>query len=125
MNLLTEENIKEFRELGFTKVNHFWSDSELSGIKSALEELVSAGKLNNVATDGDGLTHTLEDRNLQLCPLMPEHKIFDCLPYTDKVRQAVSSLLVRDPGVMCEDTPMRILIVVTSVGMLSTNNSKT
>jgi len=98
MNLLTEENIKEFRELGFTKVNHFWSDSELAGIKSALEELVSAGKLNNVATDGDGLTHTLEDRNLQLCPLMPEHKIFDCLPYTDKVRQAVSSLLVRDPG---------------------------
>ena len=93
MSLLTEQNVKEFRQMGFTKIDHFWTDSELAAIKAALQDLVEAGKLSNVATEGDGVTHTRVDRNLQLCPLMPEHPLFDCLPYAEKVSQSSPYIL--------------------------------
>ncbi|KAK3273954.1 hypothetical protein CYMTET_17836 [Cymbomonas tetramitiformis] len=56
------------------------------------------GKLTNVATEGDGKTHTKIAHNLQLCPLAPEHPLFRSLPFHPKVASAIHQLLCRsDP----------------------------
>jgi len=93
MALLSERNIQQFKERGFTQVDEFWSPNELSAIRGALEELQQQGKLNNVATEGDGVTPAKAASNLQLCPLMPEHQLFACLPWVAKVYDAVAALL--------------------------------
>merc|ERR1711971_204208 len=96
MALLTERNIQQFKESGFTQVDAFWSPNELSAIRGALEDLQQQGKLNNVATEGDGVTPTKAASNLQLCPLIPEHPLFACLPWVGKVHDAVAALLQED-----------------------------
>ena len=37
-------------------------------------------------------------RNLQLCPLIPEHALFAALPWVEKVEEAVSALLLAQGG---------------------------
>jgi len=93
MAVLTKRNIQEFKDKGFTQVDQFWSHNELSTIRLALKDLQQQGKLNNVATEGDGVTPSKASSNLQLCPLIPEHKVFACLPWIDKVGQAVAALV--------------------------------
>ena len=80
MDKITDAHVDEFKSNGFTKINGFWSSLEFGIIEDALEAVFHKGKLKNVATENDGETHTLEDRNLQLYPLMPEHPVFGCLP---------------------------------------------
>ena len=101
MDLVTDKHVKEFKRNGFTKIDNFWSTEELSIIKHALESVYNKGKLNNVATESDGETHTSEDKNLQLCPLMPEHQAFDCLPFAPKVGNAISKLILEDINESC------------------------
>ena len=71
MECLSQAHFEEFKSKGFTKVDTFWTKQELKAIKEALHSLETEGKLNNVATEDDGTTHTSENKNLQLCPLMP------------------------------------------------------
>jgi hypothetical protein len=66
-------------------------------MRAALEELKERGRLGNVATEGDGVTPSLQGSNLQLCPLIPEHPVFAALPWAAKVRRAVASLLLEGP----------------------------
>ena len=94
MDELTDAHVDEFKSNGFTKIDGFWSSLEFGIIEDALEAVFYKGKLKNVATENDGETHTLEDRNLQLCPLMPEHRVFDCLPFVSKVGKAISKLIL-------------------------------
>ena len=68
MDEITDTHVDEFKTNGFTKIDRFWSDLEFGMIQDALEAVFYKGKLKNVATENDGETHTLEDRNLQLCP---------------------------------------------------------
>ena len=96
MDKITDDHVNEFKTNGFTKIENFWSKEELGIIEDALETLFYKGKLKNIATENDGETHTLEDRNLQLCPLMPEHPVFDCLPFVSKVGKAISKLILEN-----------------------------
>lgn len=92
-----------FDRHGFCVVKDFFTPREVQGLRSALTGLVKKGRLANVATDGDGKTHTAVPRNLQLCPLSPEAPIFRSLPFHDRARAAVDYLLSeeedRDEGV--------------------------
>ena len=101
MAWLSQAHIEEFKLKGFTKLDSFWTKQELRAIKEALNSLEKEGKLNNVATEDDGTTHTSENKNLQLCPLMPEHPIFDSLPFVPKVREAISKLILTDVDESC------------------------
>jgi hypothetical protein len=65
-------------------------------MKAGLIQLSEKGKLANVATIGDGKTHTDVPRNLQLCPLSPESSLFRTMPFDEKVANTVSSLICDD-----------------------------
>jgi hypothetical protein len=54
---------------------------------------VDAGRLTNVACNGDGVTHTEETPNLQLCPLTPESEMFRAMPFLKHVQAALTQLI--------------------------------
>ena len=58
-----------------------------------LDRLKSEGKLRNVATDGDGKTHSTTKANLQLCPMWPHSRLFRAMPFAPKVAEAVEQLI--------------------------------
>eukprot|EP00656_Telonema_subtile_P018699 TRINITY_DN20130_c0_g1_i1.p1 TRINITY_DN20130_c0_g1~~TRINITY_DN20130_c0_g1_i1.p1 ORF type:complete len:258 (-),score=46.02 TRINITY_DN20130_c0_g1_i1:364-1137(-) len=73
------------------------SDDEVDAMRTQLTLLQQSGRLANVATEGDGSTHTEEARNLQLCPLSPEAPLFRSLPFHPRVASTVHALLCNDP----------------------------
>lgn len=91
--------IEQFRELGYLAVPEFWSAREVQAMRRELERLKQAGKLRNVATDGDGKTHSEARVNLQLCPMYPHSTLFRAMPFADKAVAAVSQL-IGDPVVL-------------------------
>ena len=95
---LTVEDVRHFREHGWVACKGFWEPRELEAIRRGLGALQTAGRLANVATSGDGVTHTDVAQNLQLCPVSPELPIFRSLPFHPRVARAVSSLLCDDPA---------------------------
>lgn len=93
VNILTNDQIKHFQTYGYVAVPSFWDDNEILSIQTALYHLKNEGRLANVSTENDGVTHCEIPRNLQLCPLSPELALFKVLPFHSKVSNAISSLL--------------------------------
>jgi ectoine hydroxylase-related dioxygenase (phytanoyl-CoA dioxygenase family) len=91
--------IAQFREEGYVALPEFWNEREVSAMRADLARLQRAGKLHNVATDGDGVTHSQVKANLQLCPLWPHSNLFRAMPFAPKVAEAVSQL-IGDPVVL-------------------------
>ena len=90
---LTEEQRTRFRTEGWLAIPNFWTADEVTAMRAELDRLKSEGKLKNVATDGDGKTHSKTRANLQLCPMWPHSALFQAMPFAPKVREAVESLL--------------------------------
>jgi len=97
--MFTEAQRSAFQINGFFTVPHFFDASEVKLLQSEIERLKLEGKLRNVATDGDGSTHSVQKRNLQVCPVNPHSEPFRALPFIPKVTQAISEL-VGDPVVL-------------------------
>jgi ectoine hydroxylase-related dioxygenase (phytanoyl-CoA dioxygenase family) len=95
----TDDEIQQFRELGYVAVPHFWDEREVAAMRAELDRLKRDGLLRNVATDGDGKTHSREKANLQLCPMYPKSDFFRAMPFAPKVAEAVSQL-IGDPVVL-------------------------
>eukprot|EP00658_Telonema_sp_P-2_P056035 TRINITY_DN44530_c0_g1_i1.p1 TRINITY_DN44530_c0_g1~~TRINITY_DN44530_c0_g1_i1.p1 ORF type:complete len:352 (+),score=29.42 TRINITY_DN44530_c0_g1_i1:201-1256(+) len=93
---LDGDTVAEFKSRGWCAVPDFWEAHEIDALRNALSLLQVRGRLANVATDGDGETHTEVARNLQLCPLSPELPIFRSLPFVEKVGRSVAQLLCND-----------------------------
>jgi phytanoyl-CoA hydroxylase len=89
----TAEQIEQFRTEGYLAVPNFWTNEEIQAMRAELERLKENGLLRNVATDGDGKTHSATKANLQLCPMAPHSTFFRAMPFAPKVIEAVSSLL--------------------------------
>jgi ectoine hydroxylase-related dioxygenase (phytanoyl-CoA dioxygenase family) len=89
----TPEQIEQFQTEGFLAVDDFWTPTEIAAMRADLERLKSEGKLRNVATDGDGKTHSSKRANLQLCPMSPHSSLFRAMPFTPKVIEAVEQLI--------------------------------
>lgn len=87
------EQIAQFREQGWVAVPDFWSQDEVLAMRAELERLKAAGLLRNVATDGDGKTHSPTKMNLQLCPMAPHSPFFRAMPWAPKVAEAVRQLI--------------------------------
>jgi phytanoyl-CoA hydroxylase len=89
----TPEQVRQFREEGWIAVPDFWAPDEVGAMRVELDRLVSEGKLRNVATDGDGKTHSQTKANLQVCPLWPHSDLFRAMPFAPVVVSAVEALI--------------------------------
>jgi ectoine hydroxylase-related dioxygenase (phytanoyl-CoA dioxygenase family) len=95
----SEEQKAQFQSQGYLIVPGFFDEREVDALQKEVERLKREGKLHNVATDGDGTTHSATKANLQLCPMSPHSELFKALPFSPKVRRAVSEL-IGDPVVL-------------------------
>ena len=95
----TSEQIASFRTAGYLAVPNFWSETEIKAMRVELDRLKTAGKIRNVATDGDGQTTSATRVNLQLCPMYPHSDFFRAMPFAPKAVAAVSEL-ISDPVVL-------------------------
>jgi phytanoyl-CoA hydroxylase len=91
--------IDQFRTQGYVTVPDFWTSEEVQAMQAELERLKSEGKLRNVATEGDGRSHSQTKANLQICPMAPHSPLFRALPFVPKVIKAVGEL-IGDPIVL-------------------------
>ncbi len=87
------EQIAHFRTEGWLAAPGFWTEREVAAIRAELDRLTAAGKLRNVATDGDGKTHSRTRANLQLCPMWPHSDFFRAMPFAPQVAEAVGQLI--------------------------------
>lgn len=99
---IERDHITQFREHGFLLMPHFWDDRSVAAMVAEANRLVSAGLVRNVATVGDGVTHSDERVNLQLDPIIPHSLFFRMLAYHPKVAATVVQLL-GGPVVLEED----------------------
>jgi len=90
---LTATEAAHWREHGWVAVPDFFSPAEIAVLRGELEALKQAGKLRNVATIGDGKTHSTSSFNLQICPVGPHSRPIRALAYAAKVRAAITTLL--------------------------------
>ncbi len=91
--VFTDEQSAQFRREGWLAVPGFWSEREVRAMQAELERLKREGLLRNVATDGDGKTHSRTRANLQLCPMWPHSAFFRAMPFAPKVAEAVGQLI--------------------------------
>ena len=92
----TAAQAAQFRREGWIAVPDFWSAAEIAAIRQELERLKAEGLLRNVATDGDGKTHSNTKANLQLCPMAPHSRLFRAMPFAPQVGAAVGQLIGDD-----------------------------
>jgi hypothetical protein len=90
---LTLEQIAHFQQEGWLAIPDFWTEREIQAMRVELERLVQIGKLRNVATDGDGATHSQTTFNLQLCPMSPHSDLFRAMPFAPKVAEVIGQLI--------------------------------
>jgi phytanoyl-CoA hydroxylase len=91
--VLTPAQIEQFRADGYTTAPTFFSPSEVRAMQAEVQRFLRDGLLRNVRTEGDGKTHSGAAKNLQLCPMYQQSRIFRALPFEPKVTQAVASLI--------------------------------
>jgi ectoine hydroxylase-related dioxygenase (phytanoyl-CoA dioxygenase family) len=89
----TPAQIQQFHDQGYLAVPQFYSAREVAAMQAEVERLQREGLLRNVATDGDGKTHSQTMQNLQLCPLGPKSTFFRAMSFDPKVIQAVRQLI--------------------------------
>jgi ectoine hydroxylase-related dioxygenase (phytanoyl-CoA dioxygenase family) len=90
---LTEANVKQFKEQGYTTVPDFFSDRDIAAIRAELDRLRNSGAFRNVSTESDGKTHSTIKQNLQICPLYNISEFFRALPFQPKVLDAIPRLI--------------------------------
>jgi ectoine hydroxylase-related dioxygenase (phytanoyl-CoA dioxygenase family) len=90
---LTAEQVQAFQTRGYVAVPDFWQPREVAAMQAEMERLKAEGLLRNVATDGDGKTHSTAIANLQLCPMYNKSDFFRAMPFAPKVIASVSQLI--------------------------------
>ena len=91
--MLSEDQIEQFQADGYVVIAEFFSDREITALRREVARFAREGLLRNVATQGDGETHTEAEVNLQLVPIAPHSELFRALPFSPKVAEAVGDLL--------------------------------
>jgi phytanoyl-CoA hydroxylase len=91
--MFNEEQRQRFERDGFVCVPNFFSAAEVAVMQAEIERFKTEGLVRNVATEGDGKTHSATKKNLQLCPTHPHSALFKSLPFDEKVVTAISDLI--------------------------------
>jgi ectoine hydroxylase-related dioxygenase (phytanoyl-CoA dioxygenase family) len=90
---LTTGQLQQFQTDGYIILHHFFDDREVGAMRTELERFKREGMMRNVATDGDGQTHSKTKQNLQICPITPKSEFFRPLPFHEKVLSVVGQLI--------------------------------
>ena len=85
---LSDAQIDHFRTHGYTAVPNFFSSREVRALQVEVERFKRQGLVRNVATDGDGSTHSTTKTNLQLIPLNDKSDLIRALPFEEKTTAA-------------------------------------
>ncbi len=96
MPFLSPEQVRAYRDTGVLIVNDFFSPREVRAMLAELDRFQDEGLIRNVATDGDGKTHSSTAMNLQIIPLNDKSGLFRALPFAAKVAGAVGQLIGDD-----------------------------
>jgi len=91
--MLTDQQLADFRRLGYTTVSDFFAAEEVHALRVELARLIAAGEGRNVHTEGDGATYSAERSNFQICPLSHRSPLIRALPFDEKVVAAIPRLL--------------------------------
>jgi len=91
--LVTVQQLAQFREEGYTVFPAFFDADELAAMLAELERFKHEGLGRNVATDGDGKTHSTTKINYQIIPLNNKSTLFRAFPFHAKVVETVSQLI--------------------------------
>lgn len=95
---LRADQIAHYLEEGYLILPEFFAADEVRAMLTELERFKSEGLGRNVATDGDGQTHSQTKVNYQIIPLYDKSDLFRALPYAPKVKETVRQL-IGDPVV--------------------------
>jgi len=90
---LTQEQIDRFRKSGYAIVPDMFTRREICAMCAELDRFKREGLLRNVATDGDGQTHSQTQINLQICPITPKSAFYRALHFHPKVLALVEQLI--------------------------------
>jgi phytanoyl-CoA hydroxylase len=101
-SVLDSSQVVRWREHGFLLVGAFWEARVVEAMQVEAHRLLDAGLLRNVATVGDGTTHSSERVNLQLDPVIAHSTFFRMLAFHPRAAAAVESL-IGSPIVLEED----------------------
>ena len=91
--MLSAEQISSWKEQGYCLAPNFFNKEETEALQAEVNKLKELGKLRNVRMDGDGKTESKERMNLQLCPASTHSDLIRALPFSNKVKEAVTALL--------------------------------
>ena len=92
-SMIQDEQIAHFRREGYTIFPTFFSPPELAAMLVELERLKRKGLGRNVATEGDGKTHSTTKINYQIIPLNDKSTLFRAFPFNAKVVEVVTQLI--------------------------------
>ena len=90
---LTKQDIHHFQEQGYLVIPEFFSRREVKAMQAELDHLFRDGLLRNVATDGDGKTHSTTQFNFQICPIYHRSRFFRAMPFDPKIIKVATQLI--------------------------------
>lgn len=90
---LTEQQVETFHTDGMVIVKDFFNTDEVKAMQLELDRFQRDGLIRNVATDGDGKTHSSTVANLQVIPLDIKSDLFRAIHFKDDVIDAISRLI--------------------------------
>jgi phytanoyl-CoA hydroxylase len=91
--MLTDSQIQHFHDYGYTTAPTLFDAVEVQAMRAELERFKREGLGRNVATAGDGVTHTDVEVNYQIIPLNTKSTLFRALPFCPKVVSSISRLI--------------------------------
>lgn len=96
---LTQSQADRFRSEGYLVVPNLFTPRQVKAMQAEVTRFQREGHFRNVATEGDGKTHSTKQRNLQICPTVKISTFFRALPFEPVVVDAVSKL-IGDPYIL-------------------------
>lgn len=90
---ITAEQIAQFQTEGYTFIPDFFNADEVTAMRAELERFKREGLGRNVATDGDGKTHSTTKINYQIIPLNDKSTLFRAFPFNPKVVSVIGQLI--------------------------------
>jgi ectoine hydroxylase-related dioxygenase (phytanoyl-CoA dioxygenase family) len=91
--VLSEAQVEQFQREGYVIIPDFFDEREVAAMRAELERFKREGLGRNVATEGDGQTHSRTKINYQIIPLNTKSTLFRALPFNERVIDAVTQLL--------------------------------
>ncbi len=91
--LPVQDQVTHFQREGYAVFPAFFTPTELAAMLAELARFKQEGLGRNVATDGDGKTHSTTKVNYQIIPLNDKSRLFRAFPFHPAVVDVVGQLI--------------------------------